>query len=81
MSIAISLSNVEALLNQVQKDSGNNVDRISTLFDMMTRTNNYASKAAPSNSWHVSVNEQRVVNASPPGDSSRHQLTPGVSSR
>ncbi len=48
---------------------------------MMARTNSYASKAAPSDSWHVSVNEQKVVNARPSGDSSRHQLTPGVTSR
>ncbi len=58
VSIAIILSTVEALLNQVQKDSCNNADSIGTLFDMMIRTNSYASTVAPSNSWHVSVNEK-----------------------
>ncbi len=73
------LSNVGVLLNQVQKDSSNNADNIGTRFDMMTRTNSYASKAAHSNG--CSVNELRVVNARPPGDISRYQSTPGVSSR
>ncbi len=65
-SLAIRLSTVEGLLKKLQHDCNNHTENIGTLFDVVSRNNSYAAKAAMS------------VHAAPSQNSTRDYTLGGI---